>query len=160
MDQEITRRDWLRMVIGAGVTLAIPSARAFALAGSETVAITVYKDANCGCCKKWVSHLQQKGFKVTAYDRTDMDALKDSLGVPQALRSCHTAIVGKLLIEGHVPAEDIRRAMTRSPKGVVGLAVPGMPAGSPGMEVGRHADRYEVIAFSANGTTKVFASHG
>jgi len=89
-----------------------------------------------------------------------MNELKDSLGIPAALRSCHTAVVGKLLIEGHVPAEDIKRLISTTPKGVLGLAAPGMPSGSPGMEMPGRADRYDVLAFTADGKTHVFATHG
>jgi hypothetical protein len=104
--------------------------------------------------------LQANGFTVDARDRTDMDTLKDSLGVPTALRSCHTAVAGRYVIEGHVPAADITRLLTKSPRDVAGLAVPGMPSGSPGMEVrGRPADRYDVMAYTAGGSTHVFAKH-
>lgn len=155
----VTRRDWLRTMVGGGVVLAtVGFSRQVGAAPAEST-ITVYKDPSCGCCKKWVSHLEANGFKVVAHDRSDMSALKDSFSVPQALRSCHTAVVGKLVIEGHVPAADVRKAMTRASKGMIGLAVPGMPAGSPGMEMGGRADRYDVIAFDAKGGTKVFATH-
>jgi hypothetical protein len=88
-----------------------------------------------------------------------MDALKESLGVPTALRSCHTAVAGRYVIEGHVPAADVKKLLATSPANVVGVAVPGMPAGSPGMEMGGRADRYDVIAFGAKGTTHTFARH-
>jgi hypothetical protein len=88
-----------------------------------------------------------------------MDALKDGLGVPATLRSCHTAVAGKYVVEGHVPAADIKRLIKTAPKGVIGIAVPGMPAGSPGMEMGGRSDRYDVIAFSATGATTTFARH-
>ena len=151
------RRAWLKTV-AVGVA-AVAVGRPLAALPADT-AITVYKDPTCGCCKTWVSHLQSNGFKVTAVDRNDMNALKDSLGVPTALRSCHTAVVGKLIVEGHVPATDVRKAMTRVSKSMIGVAVPGMPVGSPGMEMGGRTDRYEVIAFDASGATKVFATHG
>ena len=124
-----------------------------------TIKITVYKDPSCGCCTKWVEHLRASGLRPTVHDRSDMDALKDSLGVPASLRSCHTAVVGKYVIEGHVPAADLRRLLARAPKGVLGIAVPDMPAGSPGMEMPGQRDRYDVVAFSASGTTSVFARH-
>jgi hypothetical protein len=124
-----------------------------------TVTITVYKDPSCGCCTKWVEHLRSAGLRPAVHDRPDMDGLKDSLGVPVALRSCHTAVAGRYVIEGHVPAADLKRLVASGRKDVLGLAVPDMPAGSPGMEVpGRH-DRYDVIAFSPNGKTSVFAQH-
>jgi hypothetical protein len=145
------------LVAGGAVTALLPS---LASAGAAPLAVTVYKDPSCGCCKKWVEHLSANGFAPVARDRTDMDALKDSLGVPSALRSCHTAVVGKFLIEGHVPAADIKRLVSTAPKGVLGLAVPGMPSGSPGMEMAGRSDRYDVVGFTAAGKTHVFATHG
>jgi hypothetical protein len=121
--------------------------------------LTVYKDPNCGCCTKWIDHLRASGLKPTVHDRTDMDVLKDSLGVPSALRSCHTAVAGRYVIEGHVPAADVKRLLATAPKGIIGLAVPGMPMGSPGMETDGRADRYDVVAFGVNGETKLFARH-
>ena len=154
----LNRREWMRALIGIAITATTVAARRRGGLMFEP-SITVYKDPNCGCCKKWISHLEANGFKATAHDRTDMNALKDSLGVPTALRSCHTAVVGKLIVEGHVPAADIRTAMRRLPKGMIGLAVPGMPSGSPGMEMGDRTDRYDVVAFGAKGETKVFTTH-
>jgi hypothetical protein len=160
-DQDITRRQWLtamaRTVAGGGVLTAILALRANA---AKPVRLVVYKDPDCGCCKAWVTHLRANGLAPEAKDRTDMDALKDSLGVPAALRSCHTAVAGRYVIEGHVPAADIKRLMAGSPRNIAGLAVPGMPAGSPGMEMpGQPAERYDVIAYAANGSTHVFAKH-
>jgi hypothetical protein len=156
----ITRREMLASLassIAAGLAFgAVLPGRAWA---DASPAITVYKDPSCGCCTKWVEHLRAAGLKPVVRDRSDMDALKDSLGVPASLRSCHTAVVGKFLIEGHVPAEDLKRLVARAPKGVLGLAVPDMPAGAPGMEMPGRRDRYDVIAFSANGATSVFARH-
>jgi hypothetical protein len=169
-DTSISRREWIaaftRIVAGgtaaAAVAALVPgSANAANAANAVPRKIVVYKDPSCGCCKEWVVHLRRNGFAPDAHDRTDMDALKDGLGVPGALRSCHTAVVGRYLIEGHVPAADITRLLTRAPKGVVGLAVPGMPVGSPGMEMpGTRAARYDVMAFAATGAATVFASHG
>ena len=119
--------------------------------------ITVYKDPGCGCCKKWVEHLIKHGYQVNAKDTPDMQAIKTSLGVPDKLAACHTAVVNGYLIEGHVPAEDIERLLTQKPK-IAGIAVPGMPAGSPGME-GPTSQHYQVFAFDKKGQTKVFASH-
>lgn len=159
-DTKITRRDWLAslgrtLAAGAALSALLPDlARAAAPAK-----LTVYKDPSCGCCTKWVDHLRAAGLKPEVHDRSDMDALKDSLGVPASLRSCHTAVAGRYVIEGHVPAADLKRLLATAPKGVVGIAVPDMPAGSPGMEVPGRRDRYDVIAFAANGTTSVFARH-
>lgn len=119
----------------------------------------VYKTPTCGCCEDWIEHLRAEGFEVKVEDRDDLTPLKDMLGIPRPLRSCHTAMVGKYLVEGHVPASDIRRLLAEAPQ-VAGLATPGMPIGSPGMEVpGRPADRYDVLAFDAEGRTTVFESH-
>ena len=162
-ERHMTRRRWLASVAGSvvgGVALSgiLP---AFAHAGGSVLpAVTVYKDPSCGCCTKWVAHLTASGLKSVVKDRTDMPALKDSLGVPAALRSCHTAVAGKYVIEGHVPAADLKRLLSTAPKGVLGLAVPDMPAGSPGMEMAGRSDRFDVIAFSAGGRTQVFATHG
>lgn len=119
--------------------------------------ITVYKDPDCGCCKRWVEHLKKHGYKVIAHDTRDMASVKGNFGVKNDLQSCHTAIINGYVIEGHVPAADIDRLLKEGPK-VAGLAVPGMPAGSPGMEGGA-VEHYSVIAFDKAGRTKVFVSH-
>jgi hypothetical protein len=139
------------------VALAVAVTVRVVLAQSPT-AIAVVKDPGCGCCTKWVQHLSKAGFKATVTESSTIDALKDSKGVPKAARSCHTATVGGYVIEGHVPAEVIKRLLIERPN-VVGLAVPGMPAGSPGMEMpGGRIDPYDVLAFDKSGKTSVFAS--
>ncbi|HEX5971830.1 MAG TPA: DUF411 domain-containing protein [Gemmatimonadaceae bacterium] len=162
-DPVMTRRAWMATVArtfgtGAALSALLPLA-SHASPTSAPVPITVYKDPSCGCCAKWIEHLRSAGLRPAVHDRSDMDALKDSLGVPAALRSCHTAVAGRYVIEGHVPAADVKRFVAAAPKGIVGIAVPGMPAGSPGMEVPGRADRYDVIAFAADGTTKLYAHH-
>lgn len=123
------------------------------------VAVTVYKNAQCGCCRKWVDHLREEGFEVTAKDVDDLAAIKTKLGVPASLTSCHTAIVGQYVVEGHVPAGDIRKLLAEKPR-VAGVGVPGMPVGSPGMEVpDMPAGKYKVMAFAKDGKQTVFASH-
>ena len=159
MNEPISRRTMLASLmkagaVGCGLVAALP-----ALAHAEAPSITVYKDPSCGCCTKWVEHLRASGLTPVVHDRNDMDALKDSLGVPSALRSCHTAVAGKYVVEGHVPAADVARLLKTKPKGVVGLAVPDMPAGSPGMEMSGRRDAYDVVAFSVDGKTSVFARH-
>ena len=160
-ESPLTRRAFVARM----TTMALGGAAVITLAPSEAAAapkptaITVYKDPSCGCCKNWVEHLRANGFSPEVHDRSDMDALKDSLGVPSALRSCHTAVVGTYVIEGHVPAADVKRLIATKPAKTLGVAVPGMPAGSPGMEVGSRVDRYDVVAFAAGGTTRVFARH-
>jgi hypothetical protein len=120
-------------------------------------AMTVYKDANCGCCTAWIEHVEKAGFSVTARNVPDLNAIKRELGVAPRLASCHTGVLGKYLVEGHVPADLIVKLWREQPAGR-GLAVPGMPIGSPGMEVpGVAAERYQVLLFTAQGTTTVFA---
>jgi len=120
--------------------------------------VTVYKSPTCGCCKQWVKHLQANGFSVKAIDVADIVKAKTANGVPLMLGSCHTAMVDGYVIEGHVPANDIKRLLKERPA-VQGLAVPGMPIGSPGMEQGAHKDRYDVLTFDKQGRTSIYARH-
>ena len=126
-------------------------------AAAKKPIITVYKDPGCGCCKSWIEHLIKHGYRVDAKDTPGMTEIKRTLGVPTGLAACHTAMVNGYLIEGHVPAADIDRLLAQKPL-VAGLAVPGMPMGSPGMEGGA-AQRYQVLTFDKSGKTTVFASH-
>jgi hypothetical protein len=124
------------------------------------VLVEVWKDPNCGCCKDWVQHLQDAGF-ATKLNDTGNEAMRVKLGVPPKLGSCHTALVGGYAIEGHVPAADIRRLLKDKPQ-AIGLSVPGMPVGSPGMDgkvYGNRRDPYDVLLVLKNGETRVFASH-
>lgn len=118
----------------------------------EQLAITVYKSPSCGCCGDWAIHLEQHGFQVTPVNLADLSSVKTRLGVPQRLRSCHTAVIGDFVIEGHVPAEDIKTLVAQ--RNGYGLAVPGMPVGSPGMEMGDRKEAFEVIAFDRDGGIK------
>ena len=140
----------------AAAVVLVPPAMADMRAPKETE-ITVYKDPDCGCCKNWIEHLKKHGFHVTSHDTRDMASVKGNFGVKTDLQSCHTAIVNGYVIEGHVPAADIDRLLKERPK-IAGLAVPGMPAGSPGME-GGSVEHYSVIAFDKTGTTKVYSRH-
>ena len=124
-------------------------------AKGATASIHVYKSPTCGCCAKWVDHLEDAGFDVTVEDVNDIGAVKTSMGVPGDLGSCHTARVGDYIIEGHVPADQIQELLAEAPD-VAGLAVPGMPIGSPGME-GPNARPYDVLAFDEAGNRGVFA---
>ncbi len=120
--------------------------------------ITVYKTPTCGCCKMWNAHLEQAGFTVKSVDLPHLNEVKAEYGIPPALQSCHTGVVDGYVIEGHVPAEDIKRLLAEQPE-AAGLTVPGMPVGSPGMEVpGQPAQPYDVLLVS-NGQTSVYASH-
>lgn len=119
--------------------------------------VEVFKSPYCGCCKKWVEHLQENGFQVSVRDVHDVPAARKNLGMPDQLGSCHTARIGAYVVEGHVPASDIRRLLKENPK-ALGLAVPSMPSGSPGMESARPVP-YQTLLVQANGTSKVFAQH-
>jgi hypothetical protein len=131
---------------------AAPAAAPVAANGPQLV---VYKDPSCGCCSKWVEHMRNNGFPVESHDTSGVDGIKDQAGVPKAARSCHTGLVGGYAIEGHVPAEVVRRLLREHPADVAGLAVPGMVTGSPGMEGGT-PQHYDVIAFTRDGRTSVY----
>jgi len=143
-----------RLVSGLALLVAFGAGPVLA-AGEEVV---IHKDPNCGCCGKWAEHMRANGFVVKEVKTSAMGAIKRDAGVPQALGSCHTAKVGGYVIEGHVPAADVKRLLAEKPK-VAGLAAPGMPMGSPGMEGPYPADRYDVVSFDADGKSRVFASH-
>jgi len=119
--------------------------------------VEVFKSPYCGCCGKWVEHLQLNGFRVTTRDVNDVPAARKSLGMPDRLGSCHTARIGGYVVEGHVPAADIRRLLKEKPQ-VLGLAVPSMPPGSPGMESERSLP-YDTLLVGEDGSAKVFARH-
>jgi hypothetical protein len=125
----------------------------------QTPTIEVYKDPTCGCCALWVKHLEANGFATRVKDVEDIAGFKTQHGVPAKTRSCHTAVVNGYVIEGHVPAADVKRLLKDRPM-VTGLAVPGMPVGSPGMEVGNTVQPYDVLTFDKQGQTRVYASYG
>ena len=130
-----------------------------ACAGSAAAAtLNVTKTPTCGCCSVWIERMKAAGFDVTARDVADTGPVAKAAGVPDRLRSCHTAKIGGYVIEGHVPAADIRRLLAQKPKGAVGLSVPGMVAGSPGMEMGGRVDRYQVLLIQRDGLHKVWAT--
>lgn len=118
--------------------------------------IEVWKSPSCGCCEGWIAHLKAEGFTVAKHDVDDVEPIKAANGVADDLASCHTAIVDGYVVEGHVPATDIRRLLAERPA-VKGIAAPGMPAGSPGM--GSAAEHYDVVSFDAAGGRKTFARH-
>lgn len=128
------------------------------LAADDADSIHVYKSPHCGCCSDWIDHLEENGFDVTATNTDDLGKIKAEAGLLAGLGSCHTAFVGDYVIEGHVPADDIKRLLSEAPK-ATGLSVPGMPAGSPGMEIGDRKDHYKVIMFNEDGQTRVFSEH-
>jgi hypothetical protein len=121
--------------------------------------VVVYKSPSCGCCDGWVKHMESNGFTVKINNVDDVYPIKEQLGVPQEAASCHTAKVGNYIVEGHVPVTDIRRMLKEKPQ-IDGIAAPGMPMGSPGMEVpGQPADRYNIITFKNGRMGRVFSRH-
>ena len=124
---------------------------------AEPLTIDVHRDANCGCCKAWISHLQDNGFTVNDYVEPDMTAVKIRLGVPPRLASCHTGVIDGQFVEGHVPAADILK-MRKQPD-LLGAAVPGMPTGSPGMEYGNVRDAYQVIGLNKDGKETLISEY-
>ena len=118
--------------------------------------MTVYKTPTCGCCKLWIDHMTAAGFQVRAVDMEDITEVKQASGVPMRLRTCHTAIIDGYVVEGHVPADLVKKMLAEKPK-VAGIAVPGMPVGSPGMEQGSQKDPYDVLLFDKTGKTTVYA---
>ena len=153
------------IILTAGAaTLAIQaSAPAESLApmastGTSGPAITIYKSPNCGCCQSWAEYLAANGFETKIVETDNLNEIKQEHGIPREMASCHTALIGDLVIEGHVPADDIVAYLENPQFNTVGLSVPGMVQGSPGMETGKK-DNYQVIAFSANGQQTVFREH-
>ncbi|MDP9421932.1 MAG: DUF411 domain-containing protein [Pseudomonadota bacterium] len=137
---------------------AIAFAAMFVGSAAHAATMTVYKSPSCGCCAKWVEHVEKHGFTVKVVPTADMMAVKKQLGVPDQAMSCHTTKVGNYVVEGHVPASDIKRLLTQKPR-ARGIAVAGMPMGSPGMEHGNHRQPYSTLLIGMDGKTKVFAQH-
>jgi len=152
----VTRREWLGAVVGAGAVLLVSPLGRAAAAMAAPVTMTVYKSPTCGCCHQWVERAKGAGFTVVVKDTPDVTPTKRTLGVPESLWSCHTAVVGGYAIEGHVPLDLVSKLLREKPR-AAGLAVPGMPAGSPGMEVGGMKDPYDVVLFQSDGKTSVYA---
>jgi hypothetical protein len=137
---------------GALETAALPTPN------PDLPVVHVWKSPTCGCCAAWVAHMREAGFQVEVEDVVDVTPHKVEHGVAPELQSCHTALVEGYALEGHVPAQDVLRLLDERPQ-VTGLAVPGMPTGSPGMEMGGRVDRYDVVAFTRGGGTSVWSSH-
>ncbi|MCG3730534.1 DUF411 domain-containing protein [Vibrio cincinnatiensis] len=141
--------------------LRILTASLVSLLSTQALAYQVvnHKSPTCGCCSEWSQHLQQNGFTVTDVPHQDMAKIKQQLGIAPKLASCHTAEINGYLFEGHIPAKDIQDFLANPPEDAKGLAVPGMPLGSPGMEYGDHKDSYRVYVFNAQGEVATFREH-
>jgi len=145
---------FIALAAALGVLLIVPVVRA-QMSSAPTVA--VIRDPGCGCCLGWVAHMQKAGFKTTVTESAQRT--QQTPGVPASARSCHTATIDGYLVEGHVPVDDVRKMLRERPK-IAGIAAPGMPVGSPGMEMpSGQVQAYDVIAFDKAGKTTVFASH-
>lgn len=140
-------------------TSASGATHTVALNPADSSLITVYKTPTCGCCAEWVDHMRANGFRVAVTDVAQLGPVKQTHGVPGDVATCHTGKIGGYFVEGHVPAEDVRRMLRERPD-IIGIAVPGMPQGSPGMEQGGTPESYDVIAIGKDGSRKVWASHG
>jgi hypothetical protein len=151
----VSRRTWIGIATSSAAfalmgVRAWPSRRAVA-----PTPMTVYKSPSCGCCGKWIEHVRKAGFVVTERNLDDVTPIKREHGVPEQLYSCHTAVVGDYIVEGHVPADLVQRMLRERPA-FRGLAAPGMPQSAPGMDIGH--EKYDVISFTRDGKTKVYAT--
>ena len=150
---DLDRRTFVGSIAASGLLLAAAPALA-----APALAMTTWHDPGCGCCLKWVEAMRRAGFQVTVRKTSDMMAVKQRLKVPDPLASCHTTVIGGLVVEGHVPATPIRTLLVRRPKGIIGLAAPGMPRGSPGMEMPDGSkDPLNLTLFDAAGRMRPFA---
>jgi hypothetical protein len=145
------------MMTALAAFFALTTALATGTGAAQSADVVVYKSPSCGCCKHWVTHMRRNGHSVKTQDLDDLDVIKKMSGVPEPFQSCHTAMVDGYIIEGHVPAKDVERLLKDRPK-ARGLAVPGMVAGSPGMEQGE-PERYNVLLFQPDGSSSVYARY-
>jgi hypothetical protein len=145
-------------IVTAGLGLGVAAQQKPAAAAAQKV--TVYKTSSCGCCRLWVDHLKSNGFDVQAMDvsAADVRAVSKAAGLPEDGTSCHTAKIGNYVVEGHVPASDIKRMLKEKPA-IAGIAAPGMPMGSPGMEQGGAKEAYDVVSFTKDGKIAVYSKH-
>lgn len=144
----------LALFLAAAVMIVLMTATGPAISAE----ITVYKSPSCGCCGKWVTHMKRNGHTLKIKNLDDLDMIKKMAGVPEPFQSCHTALVDGYVVEGHVPAKDVERLLKEKPK-ARGIAVPGMPMGSPGMEQGGETERYNVMMFKPDGSSSVYARY-
>lgn len=152
----MNRREFVRRTVSAGLIVGAMPRMARAMA---PIAMTVYKSPSCGCCKEWIKHVEANGFACKIIHMDDVTPIKRTSGVPKNMESCHTALVGPYVIEGHVPADLIKKILTEKPK-LLGLSVPGMPLGAPGMETSGPAQPYKVMVFMKDGSSRLYASRG
>ena len=149
------RRKAFAVTVATGIMISVN----FAAVAQNLSNVEVWKSPYCGCCAKWIDMMKGAGFQVRIHNTESLKAIKRKHGVPGKLRSCHTATVGGYVVEGHVPIADVQRLLNQKPN-VVGISVPGMPIGSPGMEVASgETEPYEVLTFDKDGRTSVFAKH-
>lgn len=153
----VSRRFALQLPL-ALISAAVLTQPLRALAGGQPNQITVWKTPSCGCCHEWVAHLRKSGFEVVTHDVDDTAPVRQKFGLPAKFGSCHTARLGNYVLEGHVPAQELRRLLREQPK-ALGLAVPGMPMGSPGMEMGDTRDAYNVLLVMADGSSRIYQSY-
>ena len=147
------RREFLKLL-----TVALAGSPLIAWAENAGPAVQVYKSATCGCCSKWVDHLQSNNFTVDTFDREDMASIKQQAGIQAKYQSCHTGVSDQgYVFEGHVPARYVEAFLIDPPEGAIGLAVPAMPVGSPGMEMGQRFQAYKVMLLLKDGKSRVFA---
>jgi hypothetical protein len=151
----MNRRQLIAVGVGSFALSAFPSVM---LAAPALPLLEVYKSPHCGCCGAWVDHMKAAGFPAKVHLVDDTTAARKRLGMPDRFGSCHTAVVGGYVVEGHVPAEEVKRLLALKPA-AIGLAVPSMPPGSPGMEMGDRRDPYQVLLIDRNGRETVFASY-
>ena len=145
-------------LVAIAVVMSLTTATSAATA-SVPLEVTVYRDPFCSCCEGWIDYLTNQGFQPTSVKTSTIDTLKQQYGVPDDLASCHTAIIDGYVVEGHVPSDDIKRLLAQKPSNIRGIAVPGMPVGTPGMEMGDKKDSYAVVSFDKKGQTKVFKQY-
>ena len=150
----------IAIIAAAGVAYVVSAQQKAPATAGPLPKVTVYKTSSCGCCRLWVDHMKKNGFDVQAMDVSsgDVRAVSKAAGLKDEDTSCHTAKIGSYTVEGHVPADDIKRMLKEKPA-IAGLAAPGMPMGSPGMEQGNTKEPYDVMAFKKDGTSTVFARH-
>ncbi len=154
MGTHVDRRHALLTLVGAATAVLGLPRRAN---GQPAPTMIVYKDPSCGCCQEWVNHATANGYRAMVI-KADMGPIKVKHQIPASLQSCHTTLIGGFVIEGHVPASDIKRLLKEKPKGILGLTIPGMPASAPGMDV-KPFQPFTVLTFNATGQTTIYAKH-